>query len=73
MRKKKSKIAIKLKKIKNSAISVSKSRDTIPKTLFWSLLSEEISVLKKEKTKNKIERDLWIAGVTKENGVLESD
>ncbi len=63
---KKSKIATKLDKIKESAINVTKSRDKIPKTLFWSLLSTELSKLKEEKAKKKIERDLWIAGVTEE-------
>ena len=66
MTNKKSKIAAKLEKIKKSAINVSKSRDKIPKTLFWSLLSTELSKLKEEKARKKIERDLWIAGVTDE-------
>ena len=66
MKKNKSKIATKLEKIKKSAINISKSRDKLPKTLFWSLLSQEISILKSEKAKKKIERDLWLAGVTEE-------
>ena len=66
MKQNKSKLATKLEKIKKSAIKVSKSRENIPKTLFWSLLSQELSILKEEKATKKIERDLWIAGVTEE-------
>ena len=66
MKKNKSKLATKLEKIKKSAIRVSQSRETIPRTLFWSLLSLELSIIKKEKAKKKIEKDLWIAGVTDE-------
>ena len=66
MTNKKSNIATKLDKIKKSAIKVSKSRDNVPKTLFWSLLSSELSKLKDQKALKRIERDLWIAGVTEE-------
>ena len=66
MTKNKSKIATKLEKIKKSAINVAKSKENIPKTLFWSLLSGELSELKERKAKKRIERDLWIAGVTDE-------